>query len=55
MTDSNRPTEPKPQRSSRTLVFVMLGIIILFIAAFLILHPDPSGDGHTTTHTTSDH
>jgi hypothetical protein len=56
MPDSLPPTSPQPkQRSSRLLVYVMLGIIILFIAAFLIFHPDPTGAGHSKTNTTSDH
>jgi hypothetical protein len=46
---------PEHKRSSRILVFVMLGAIVLLIAAFLILRPDPSGAGHSTTNTTSDH
>jgi hypothetical protein len=45
----------RPQRSSRVLVFVMLGIIVLFIAAFLVFRPDPTGAGHSSTHTTTDH
>jgi hypothetical protein len=55
MPDSVPPHEHQHKRSSRTLVFVMLGIIILSIVAFLVLRPDPSGDGHSTTHTTTDH
>jgi hypothetical protein len=56
MSDSLPPTERQPkQRSSRILVFVMLGIIILSIVAFLILRPDPTGAGHSKTNTTSDH
>jgi len=55
MPDSLPPTEHPPKRSSRMLVYVMLGIIVLSIVAFLVLRPDPSGAGHSTTDTTSDH
>ncbi|HEV2645268.1 MAG TPA: hypothetical protein VGU46_02780 [Acidobacteriaceae bacterium] len=49
------PPTNSPQRSSRTLVYVMLAIIVLSVAAFLVFHPDPSGAGHSKTNTTSDH
>jgi hypothetical protein len=49
------PNSHAPRRTSRILVLTMLFIIVLAIAAFLILKPDPSGAGHSTTNTTSDH
>jgi hypothetical protein len=59
MPESSTPNGNSPQRSSRILVFVMLGVIVLFIAAFLVFRPDPSGAGRVTTPgatpTTSDH
>ncbi len=41
-------SEKKGDGKSRMLVMVMLGVIIVSIVAFLILHPDPSGSGHDT-------
>jgi hypothetical protein len=38
--------ENDPNRSSQILVFMMLGIIIALLAAFLVLRPSP-GAGRT--------
>ena len=48
------PTErPKNsvETSSRIMFFAMLGLIVAFILAFLILRPDPSGGGHKSSPT----
>jgi hypothetical protein len=55
MPEALPPKDDRPQRSSRTLFFVMLGVILLFIVAFLILKPDPTGAGHSSTPATTDH
>jgi hypothetical protein len=49
------PNSHAPRRASRILVLTMLFIIVLAIAAFLVFRPDPSGAGHATTPTASDH
>lgn len=49
MHPSSRTPDQQPARRSRTLVLVMLGIIILSIAAFLVFRPDPSGAGTSST------
>jgi hypothetical protein len=49
--------EPDPTQQgdgkSRIMVLVLLGIVVAFIAAFVILRPSPSGTGHPTS--TSSH
>jgi hypothetical protein len=56
MPETKSPDEKDSQSSSRVLVMLMLGLIVLSIVAFLVLRPDPSGAGHNTTHpATTDH
>jgi hypothetical protein len=47
--------DPKEQGDgkSKILLLVILGIVVAFIAAFLVLRPNPSGTGHPTS--TSSH
>jgi hypothetical protein len=49
--------EPNPQKhgdgKSKWLVLAMLGLVIGFIAAFLVFRPNPDGTGHPTS--TSSH
>ena len=40
---------PNPGKASPTLFFVIGGLIILFLAAFLILRPHPPGSGTSTS------
>lgn len=35
--------------SSRTLVFIILGIIVVSIVAFIVLHPRPNGNVPTSS------
>jgi hypothetical protein len=39
------------ETTSRIMFFTMLGLIVAFILAFVILRPDPSGGGHKSSPT----
>ena len=49
------PNNHSPRGVSRILVFVMLGVIILSIAAFVAYRSDPRSAGRTPTDITSGH
>jgi hypothetical protein len=49
MTTNPRPPEKRPGFPNPLLMFIIIGIIVAGIAAFLILRPNPSGHTPQTT------
>jgi hypothetical protein len=48
MAETTPPPDPQHSRSSRNYVFVILGIIVLSLVAFMVFRPDPGGRAPTT-------